>query len=424
MNFDFLDNVIRLLPRETLAFGVVILVLTLIFHIRFSEKVVSSGPTILTTLGIFATFLGIAIGLWEFDADNIQKGIPALLSGLKTAFWASVFGVGAALTIKLRYYFWGLKTIEERKQEGDMEISDIVDATNNVYWSIIGDDDRTLVSQVKLLRHDSNDRLDSLKRAQTEALQALSQMGSATLVEALKDVIRDFNAKISEQFGENFKQLNEAVGQLLVWQQNHRTHVENMSSRLDAMMEVMSAATKNHEIIVQHSSHFSQTASDLGKLIESLEVQKQQLAETAKSLATLLSTAATAVPSFESRIVSIADQLSRSVNDITSQLTQTTANTSNTLAASIKENSATVLRTIEASIDQTTRANAALSQQMAESISKSREQISLLDAALSEELTKSLDSLGRQLSALSEKFVSDYGPLTEQLRRIVQLAKV
>ncbi|WP_166484973.1 hypothetical protein [Nitrosomonas eutropha] len=43
-------------------------------------------PTILTTTGIFATFFGIALGLADFDAANIQASIPALLAGLKTAF--------------------------------------------------------------------------------------------------------------------------------------------------------------------------------------------------------------------------------------------------------------------------------------------------------------------------------------------------
>jgi len=43
----------------------------------------------------------------------------------------------------------------------------------------------------------------------------------------------------------------------------------------------------------------------------------------------------------------------------------------------------------------------------------------LLDKALEEELTKSIETLGMQLTALSRKFVEDYTPLTDQLRRMV-----
>ena len=39
-----------------------------------------------------------AMGLLDFNADDIQGSVPALLSGMKTAFFASVAGVFAALT--------------------------------------------------------------------------------------------------------------------------------------------------------------------------------------------------------------------------------------------------------------------------------------------------------------------------------------
>jgi hypothetical protein len=89
------------LPQHTQLMLAAIFVFWLLFNLFYNEKAVSFGPTILTTLGIFATFLGIALGLSEFDANNIQASVPALLGGLKTAFWASVAGVGGALLLKL-----------------------------------------------------------------------------------------------------------------------------------------------------------------------------------------------------------------------------------------------------------------------------------------------------------------------------------
>ena len=53
----------------------------------------------------------------------------------------------------------------------------------------------------------------------------------------------------------------------------------------------------------------------------------------------------------------------------------------------------------------------------------SKEHIDLLDEALRVELTKALEVLGRQLATLSEKFVSDYKPLTEKLSKIVRIAE-
>jgi methyl-accepting chemotaxis protein len=59
-------------------------------------------PHLFPTLGILFTFIGIAIGLWNFDSNNIEKSIPELMNGLKTAFLVSIFGVGLLVV----FSFW------------------------------------------------------------------------------------------------------------------------------------------------------------------------------------------------------------------------------------------------------------------------------------------------------------------------------
>ena len=106
-------NFLSTLPIETRAWLIIIALGIILFHAMYNEKTSIYGPTILTTTGIFATFLGIALGLYGFDTANIQASVPSLLAGLKTAFWASVAGVGGALSLKLRHFFFG-KTPEVR----------------------------------------------------------------------------------------------------------------------------------------------------------------------------------------------------------------------------------------------------------------------------------------------------------------------
>ena len=81
----------------------VIVVLTLYFHIfRYSNRTAEIAPNILTSIGIFGTFLGVALGLWHFDTADIQGSVPKLMDGLKTAFWSSIVGLLGALTLKIR----------------------------------------------------------------------------------------------------------------------------------------------------------------------------------------------------------------------------------------------------------------------------------------------------------------------------------
>src|SRR5689334_19770816 len=89
-----------LLPNPTKLFIFSISVMLVYANLKFDQRSVHLWPTILTITGIFGTFLGIAIGLANFDTNKIQESVPALLAGMKTAFWASVAGVGGALMIK------------------------------------------------------------------------------------------------------------------------------------------------------------------------------------------------------------------------------------------------------------------------------------------------------------------------------------
>ena len=56
-------------------------------------------------------------------------------------------------------------------------------------------------------------------------------------------------------------------------------------------------------------------------------------------------------------------------------------------------------------------------------IQDNKERIVKLDEELGNELTKSLTALGNQLTSLSNHFVEDYKPLTEELKRVVQISK-
>jgi ABC-type transporter Mla subunit MlaD len=400
------------LPGETQTFIAFIVVLTFLFHLRFTRKTVHYAPTILTTTGIFATFVAIAIGLSGFDTSDVQGSVPSLLSSLKTAFWASVCGVGGALTLKFRDYVLP-PGVERVKTAEDVTILDLLTQLREIQEALVGREDTSLITQLKLARQDSNDRLDSLRAAQTEALQKLSEMGSKALVEALRDVIRDFNVRITEQFGDNFRQLNDAVGKLLTWQEEYKAQVEEGTEQLKRASASMEVATSNYEKLVDRATAFSAIADDLSRLLAFLADQQTNIRNVATDLSNLLIKASDSLPSVESKIVEIAEQLSNSVTE-----------NQRVVGSALTENSTAIRNSIQTATEELSKSNSEHSRQIAEMVSKSKEQITALDAALSEELTKSLESLGRQLTALSDRFVSDYTPLTDRLRRVVEMARV
>ena len=90
------------LSFETQIFLVTIVLFALIFHVTYTPATAEKAPAFLTTLGIFGTFVGIAIGLMEFNTVDISASVPKLIEGIKTAVWASAGGIFAALTVKMR----------------------------------------------------------------------------------------------------------------------------------------------------------------------------------------------------------------------------------------------------------------------------------------------------------------------------------
>ncbi len=84
----------------------------------------------------------------------------------------------------------------------------------------MGTDDVSLIGQLRLAQKKTIlARLDGLEVAQVDALEKLSELSSKALIEALRDVIRDFNQKLSDQFGDNFKQIRDVVAKPLRWQE-------------------------------------------------------------------------------------------------------------------------------------------------------------------------------------------------------------
>lgn len=464
---DFLAS----LSKETIVSVVLIGLATLYFHVRFTAKNAAIAPSMLTTSGIFATFLAIALGLYGFDAKNVQSSVPHLLDGLRTAFWASVFGVGGALTIKLRQAFWPGKGAANIPHGAT--IDDLLSQLVGLQRALVGSDDTSLVTQLRLGRQDSNDRLDGLRRSFDDFAAKMADNNSKALITALEEVMRDFNAKINEQFGDNFRQLNEAVKAILVWQERYRQQVDQMIAAQERGAVALDQSATHFKDVVGKAQAYTQTAKDLGDLLRGIDGQRAALEDSMTALGRLFVDASRSLPEIETRMAAFAEQITRSaqtagqgmeqaaktgVSAITDAVGQVVGGAAQQLAAlqqslhqvevvaqnaarqiadgSVKAGEIMVRSAQDTSNAQKTAlveaqktlhdgvraANEGFNGQVQDMMVKTREQVAALDLALTQELTASLNTLGRQLTGLSQQFVDDYTPLTQRLRELVAVA--
>lgn len=389
----------------------------LIFAVKSPNDRARYGQTAVV-LGIFGTFAGITLGLVTFDPKDIDGSVPSLLSGLQTAFITSLCGQIVSLTINSNTVFgWifkltggkpvGIPTDSEgRPKEAD--IGDILIALNSIKNSIVGDGESTMITQIQKMRTSTYDALSELNQSFKEYSKHMVENTNNAIVEALKEVIRDFNAKINEQFGDNFKQLNDGVAKLVVWQENYKGFVTESEQELRKTIQFVEKSVIALERASVSLAAILETASVMtDKTVEMTEANTQamicidEFGESIGSLKTVAEQSQNLFPSLERNVVTTLTGAEQLVKNVSEKIGEQ--------ATTLNQNYETTRKMLESLINQTQ--------------SNLEKQVTKLDEELGKELTKSLVSLGNQLASLSTKFVQDYSPLADKLRLLVESAR-
>ena len=97
----------------SLSLMALIILCTFVLYIYIGQKkkeenllehrgVIEMFPSLVSTLGVLGTFLGITLGLYYFDTSNLSSSIPLLLNGLKTAFFTSLAGMVGSMFLSAK----------------------------------------------------------------------------------------------------------------------------------------------------------------------------------------------------------------------------------------------------------------------------------------------------------------------------------
>jgi chromosome segregation ATPase len=293
---------------------VVITAIALFFHARWTRRNTALGPTFLTTLGIFFCFTGIAWGLLNFDSSDVRYSIPRLLEGIRTSFWASVAGIFWALTIKARLALWGdAKLSVTATNQPGATLNDVAEYLARLNSALAGKEDSTLLGQIKLLRSDTNYRLDRLNTTFESYSQKIAEANSRALMQALHNVVRDFNTQVNDQFGENFKHLNAAVEKLVTWQAHYEQQLATLIAQESETRKSMTEAATRFTELVQRSHEFTDIVASLKRLLVGLNTEKEQLNFSLSMLGELINHASRGLPNLEQNISALTHQIEQGV---------------------------------------------------------------------------------------------------------------
>ncbi len=104
---------------------------------------------------------------------------------------------------------------------------------------VLGESDRSVTDQLAESSSATQEALAAMRADLREFAEKVSELGSKALIEALSNVIQDFNQKITEQFGDNFKRLDDSVGKLVQWQDEYRSQMAEMKTGLEIAVQAV-----------------------------------------------------------------------------------------------------------------------------------------------------------------------------------------
>ena len=259
-------------------------------------------------------------------------------------------------------------------------INDILNQSNEnlikLQKTLSNDDDSSIVGQVKQLRLDMSDNHKSSNKTIEQFVEPITKINenltnidsrilnqqeffskfsdvlwlklqdfadmlskSATeqVIEALNNVMKDFNNKLSEQFGENFKQLNNAVGNLLVWQDNYKEQLGDMKNQFENSVGSIGLMEKSIESISTHSKSIPESMNHLEDIIITNKVQVQELHRHLEAFKDIRDRAVQAVPEIRNQIDATINGITKASEELIGGVSSSTEKITNSISKSADE---------------------------------------------------------------------------------------
>ena len=329
MEFDGIINLV--------CYGGIVFTIVMFFK---DDKKTNKWGNVASTIGVLGTFGGIALGLIEFDPYNISESVPKLLVGMRTAFSTSIAGMITSLFMKITQNFLIRKDDENIDNIEDL-FNDMIKESRNTNKTLIRNqqemieqfnkqEDNWRESQEALKKEICNLN-NSLTTKQDELIQEFKVFGKEmaknntdALIDALNGVIRDFNDKITEQFGENFKELNKAVGSLLVWQENYKEIIENTENNLKSIFDSISIVEQDIKSVSESSIIIKDNNEKLMMILDSVERQQNSIEDGLESLEKTAKNAIELIPNLDIYFNSSKEHIIKSIDSFQECLEENT----------------------------------------------------------------------------------------------------
>lgn len=264
--------------------------------------------------------------------------------------------------------------------------------------------------------------IDEFQVFSRNVAESVAKLATDELIEALKTVIEDFNAKITEQFGENFKQLNEAVGKTVVWQEQYRQQMEELADEFRVAAESIEKSRESVALIAESSNTISSRSESIVACTEKLDPILHTLNDQLDAFSELRQRALEAFPLIENRLNELTVGFSSAVQTAITDSHESVE----TQRAALVEQTGHLQTTVENTTQDFNKLTTSFSGSVEASIAQAHDsmnqqrevliaQFSELENAMgttSQHFQKTIDDVGSQLDSVFKKSADHITQLT------------
>lgn len=291
----------------------------------------------IVTVGVLGTFIGVFVGLIGFDSQHIAESIPALLDGLKFAFLTSIVGMSLAVLLSVIEctLFGGCEVSGSSVGNAVAKLEPLarIEALMERQQQLEQEAEARRQAEAQQLRECVQRGLADTNDALRTALETLSRGATEEVVAALNRVITEFNNNLTAQFGDNFKQLNEAVARLLQWQERYAQHIEISEAHL---AKVQASLTESEKAIREIAEVSQGTEALYQRIGEQIDRYDERVSTLTTQLHASLAIGNNAAAAFE-KIDQSVGGIVRELEGLTTHIQASLTTQSNALAELTKE---------------------------------------------------------------------------------------
>lgn len=408
--------------------------LTIFSRISLFGGLANNAPSLLTSLGITFTFMGVLRGLLDFDLNDINVGITQLLEGMKVAFVSSVLGISLSFVFRLLQIT--IKPSESHDLQETME-----SGFQELAEAIGGSHGESMTAQLTALQQTLDVKLDILNASFKSFAEDMVTKGSEAMISALTRVIQDFNTKINEQLGDNFVRFNDAVGALLEWQKANKEELTDLTKAMTSVRGSLEKASASLAEIVSQTANIPAQMEALQAFFQKAEEEMNRLYGGLAALADMRVKAQEALPSMEQGLRQVSDQVlsttETSINTLTAASSKYQESATQTLEG-VRSMSSAATGSLDSFSKLFAETQSGLATLIADSqgsmeksvtnaISALNISIQQLDSSMQGEVQRCVEVMARNITRITEEFVTQYRQLSattaEQVKLMEELRK-